>query len=393
MKNKLLIAGGGHSDIPLIKAAKRLGYYVITSGNKKEDLGHKHSDEYYPADFSDKEAILKCAKELKINAICSSCNDFSALSVAYTAEKLGLAGHDSFETSELIHHKDRYRKFAIENNIPSPLAMGFDNLDDALKQSNKLKFPSIVKPVDLTGGKGIKVVKTKLELRNALENAFQISKAKRVVVEEFIEGTRHGFSAFLYKGKITFYFSDNEHYYLNPYLVSAASSPSNVSTKIENELIENSERIAKLLNLKDGIFHIQFIVKENKPYIIEICRRAPGDLYIKLVEYVTGVDYASWIVKASAGIDCGDLQQVSPKGFYTRHCIMSSQKGALDSISYDSSIKKNIIDDFLWWEKGDLITDINTYKSGIVFLKFDSKEEMLNKTENMQDLIKVITTK
>ena len=44
-KNRLLIAGGGYADIPLIKAAKKLGFYVITSGNREDDLGHQFSDE------------------------------------------------------------------------------------------------------------------------------------------------------------------------------------------------------------------------------------------------------------------------------------------------------------------------------------------------------------
>ena len=67
---KLLIAGGGYADIPLINAAKDLGYYVITSGNRPDELGHKESDEYRYADFSEPETMLELAKALKIDAIC-----------------------------------------------------------------------------------------------------------------------------------------------------------------------------------------------------------------------------------------------------------------------------------------------------------------------------------
>ena len=31
---KLLIAGGSHADIPLIQAAKQLGYHVATSAHR-----------------------------------------------------------------------------------------------------------------------------------------------------------------------------------------------------------------------------------------------------------------------------------------------------------------------------------------------------------------------
>ena len=73
------------------------------------------------------DAILALARELKISAICACCNDFSALSAAYTAEKLGLPGHDDYRTSQIIHHKDEYRKFASANGIPTPRALSFTN--------------------------------------------------------------------------------------------------------------------------------------------------------------------------------------------------------------------------------------------------------------------------
>ena len=56
---RLLILNGSFSEITLIQAAKKLGYYVITSGNNPQLIGHKYADEYIPADYSDKEAVLQ----------------------------------------------------------------------------------------------------------------------------------------------------------------------------------------------------------------------------------------------------------------------------------------------------------------------------------------------
>ena len=389
-KKRLLIAGGGYADIPLILSAKKLGYHVITSGNRPEELGHQYSDEYQGADFSDPKAILHLAKRLKISAICACCNDFSALSAAYAAEHLGLPGHDPYRVSQIIHHKDQYRQFALTHGITTPKAMGFTNKKDALSRINSFPFPVIVKPVDLTGGKGISTVNGIGEAKTAIEKAFAISRTKRIVVEEFVVGSRHGFSAFLVNGRIVFFFSDNEHYFLNPYLVSAASVPSIASPIAEQRLCAESEKIASLLSLKTGIFHIQYILRGEQPVIIEICRRAPGDLYIKLVEHATGVDYPAWIVKASAGLDCSGLVHVEPKGFFTRHCVMSATLGKIRDIIFDADIEKLIIDRFMWWKKGDPVSDVMTSKFGIVFLKFQSQEEMMKKTDHMQELIRVV---
>lgn len=387
-KKKLLLAGGGYADIPLIKAAQNLGYYVVTTGNRPEELGHKESDEYRPADYSDPESMLDLARELKIDAICPCCNDFSAISSAYVAEKLGLPGHDSYETSQLIHHKDSYRMFAMDNDISTPKARGFADIDAALSLIHDFQFPLIVKPVDLTGGKGIAKVQDQAGVRSALEDAFSISKLGRVVIEEFIEGSRHGFSAFIRDGKVAFCFSDNEHYYLNQYMVSAASAPTTVPESAIQELVSQAEKISGILALKTGIFHVQFILRNDKPVIIEICRRPPGDLYIKLVEYATGLDYSLWIVNAFCGLDCSELTNNQVDGYYLRHCVMGARNGVLDNIVIDSSIEKNIIDSMMWWKPGDKVDNYLVNKFGIVFLKFDSLDELLIKSDDMQELIR-----
>lgn len=389
-KKKLLIVGGGYADIPLVKAGKQLGFYVITTGNRPADLGHHYSDLYIAADYSDPEAILDVAIRQSIDAICACSNDFSALSAAYVAERLGLPGHDSYATALTLHHKDRYRAFAQANGIATPEAKSFDSVDDALAYVESAVFPLIVKPVDLTGGKGVKRLDNFEDAQQAIELAFSISKTKRVVVEQFIEGTRHGFSAFLRDGRIAFCFSDNEHYYSNPYMVGAASCPALVPEQVLEKVYLTSERIAGLLGLGTGIFHVQYILAGTEPYIIEICRRSPGDLYTRFVQIATGVDYPSFIVRSSAGLDCTGIQQKTPNGFYMRHCVMGRGAGKVADIDYDESVRGNIIEEFMWWQAGDRIVDWTVDKLGIVFLRFYSLSEMLEKSRKMDELIRPV---
>lgn len=388
-KNSLLMVGGGLAEVPLIASAKKLGYTVFTTGNKPDDLGHSFGDGHYNVDFSDCDAIYQLAGMLDVKAICPGCNDFAALSSAYAAEKLGIPGHDNFDTAVKLHHKDEYRKFALSNGIPSPWAKGFSSVAEVMESRELCAFPVIVKPVDLTGGKGISVVSNKEELYSACQLALLRSKARRIVVEEFIDGSRHGFSAFLQRGKVTFYFSDNEYYYLNPYLVSAASTPSTVDWNVEQKLCLQAEKIASLLELNDGIFHVQYILKNQEPIIIEICRRPPGDLYIKLVEFATGVDYPGWIIRAFSGQDCSALQYVGSERFITRHCIMSKYPGRVRDIVFDEAIDDKVFQRYMFWEKGQEITDVMTAKFGIVFLEYESIDEMINQTNRLNELISV----
>ena len=109
---KLLVLNGSHSDIPLIKAGKELGYYVITSGNNPALIGHNYSDEYVYGDFSDPEGMLQIFKDKGIDAVCSCANDFGAITAAYLSDNLNLPGHDSYEDTLTLHHKDKFKTFS-----------------------------------------------------------------------------------------------------------------------------------------------------------------------------------------------------------------------------------------------------------------------------------------
>ncbi len=389
-KPRLLIAGGAHSDIPLIKAAQRLGFHVITSGNRINDLGHEYSDEICLADFSDAEAMLAISRELDIDAICASCNDFSALTASYVAEHLGLPGHDSIEIASIIHHKDKYREFARKLGIPSPRAFGCGNISAVRDALQELRFPIIIKPVDLTGGKGISRVDNYTEALRAAESAFLISKAKRIVVEEFVEGNRHGYSAILIDGRVRFYFTDNEQYHLSPYLVSAASAPSSCRSESIRKMKEYSETIANELKLVDGIFHVQFIEPyEGDPVIIEICRRSPGDLYVDLVRHATGAPYAEWIIAACSGLTTDGISQMPITQPVTRHCLMASSSGVFIGFDFDAETNVKIIDKLIWAKEGELVVDPSIHKFGIVFVLHDSIDQMREVAPNLQKLLAV----
>jgi len=177
---------------------------------------------------------------------------------------------------------------------------------------------------------------------------------------------------------------------LNPYLVAGASTPTSVPSDVVIELVRESEKIAEILSLCDGIFHVQFIYNGKRAVIIEICRRPPGDLYVNLVKYATGLDYPMCLVKFAAGFDCSDIVQKEPGGYYLRHCIMGNRAGLVRDVEYSNEIKDKIIDQMLWWKPEDEVSDVFSHKHGIVFLKFNSKKEMLDYSSEMQSLIKVV---
>lgn len=389
MKKKMLITGGSHAELPLIQAAQAAGWHVITTGMNQDGLGHKAANEYCPGDFSDPHYITQLARDLQVDAIVSGCNDFAYLSTAYACEQLGLPGHDSYATSQIIHHKDKFRQLLETLAIPSPRAIRCHSRDQLDELCSEIGFPIIIKPVDLTGGKGVKICPDLEAAHQAYDIAAEKTRMDYILVEEVIVGTNHGFSCLLRDQRVAFYFHDNEQYGLNPYLVAGASTPGDIPQSALDALVNYVENIAQHLHLVDGLFHLQFILRNGVPYIIDPCRRAPGDLYIQFVQEATGVDYAAAIVRAESGQSIADIQHQPIQGYYARECIMTDRTGVLEDIQYSPEIQGNIISQLIWGKPGDQIEDVLTYKAGIVFLKFANSGELQSKLDQFHHLIEI----
>jgi len=388
---KMLILNGSHSEIPLILEAKKLGYYTVTTGNNKGLIGHRYSDEYIYGDYSDKDEMLHIAKDQKVDAVCSCANDFGAISASYVAEKLGLPGHDSYKTALLLHQQDNFKVFAKENRIQTPMADIFTDLKGASEKKDACKYPKIVKPVDLTGGKGVSVVTDASEYMQAVRKALNMSRKGKAVVEDYIKGTYHSFSTFLVNRKVVAFFSDNEYPYLNPYFVATSGGPARNVDKVKGILLRQAELIAKKLSLVNGVFHMQYVMGSDLiPYIIDITRRCSGDIYVEPVEHATGIPWAKWIVMSEAGFPGSAYTERGCQQKYCgRHCIMARQNGRIQKVEIADELEKNIYSRIYWWKKGDIVSNYLVDKLGIVFLEYGSEEEMIEKSERIGSLIKV----
>ena len=109
---KVLILNTSHNDLRLILALKEMGFYVVSIGNRPGLVGEKYVNQYIQMDYSCKEEVLALSRKLNIDAICACCNDIGVITAAYVAEEMGLPGHDSYENTLIMHHKDRFKKFA-----------------------------------------------------------------------------------------------------------------------------------------------------------------------------------------------------------------------------------------------------------------------------------------
>lgn len=388
---KILILNGSFCEVPIIKRAKEMGYYVVTTGNAPELEGHKYSDEYIACDYSDKDAILDLVKENNIEGIVSCANDFGVLTASYVCEKMGWKGHDSYENAVMIHHKDRFKEYCNNHNIPSPHSMVFLNIGDAKEYCAKCEYPIIVKANDLTGGKGIKKAENYAQAEEALTNAFEWSRDKHILVEPFIQGTQHSICVFLVDKKIIASSSCQSYSFKNPYLIQSETFPSRyIQGKIKKDLEEIIENMAQDLNLSDGILNLQLIIKDDKPYIIECMRRSFGNDALMPYTKVTGFDWVEAYIRVSLGekISCKD-KYVAEDRYCGHFGVFADKNGELKSCFIDDEIEKHIFKKINMILPSQKIENYMNERIMYLYFSYDDIEEMNKDICTYNDRIRV----
>lgn len=397
---KVLMLGGAPAQIPAIKKAKEMGLYVITCDYLPDNPGHALADEYYNVSTTNKEEVLKLAQKLQIDGIVCYASDPSALTAAYVAENMGLPTSPC-KSVEILSNKDLFRKFLQENGFCTPKAGGYCSVEEAIEGLKDYKFPVIIKPVDSSGSKGV----TKLEENNPekakeqIEYALSFSRAKRVIIEEFVEkyGYQIAGDGFSVDGKLVYRAFANDHFderCKNPYVPVGASWPYDMPDNIHDKIHEEIQRALTLLNMKTGAYNFDIrIDKDMNVYLMEIGPRNGGNMIPQVMAYTTGVDLVEYTIKAAIGEDCSDLTMPNQNGFWAYYALHSIKSGIFKELYIDEKFKQeNLVELHLYKNIGEEISEYvgSNTTVGIMIVKFNSKEEMLEKIENMDNWVKII---
>lgn len=395
---KILMLGGTMQQIPAIKCAKELGYEVITCDYLENNPGHKLADQYVNVSTTDKEAVCRLAKELKVDGIVAYASDPAAPTAAYVSEKLGLPGNP-YDSVNILTRKDEFRKFLAENGFSVPFARGYDCFESAYSEIEEFKFPVMVKPVDASGSKGVVKISDKSELRAAVEEALSYSRSKRIVIEEFIEkkGYQVSGDGFSVDGKLVFTSYGNELYSGNgtrDYVALGEFWPMLISQEIKDKIDGELQRLISLLGMKTCAYNIEVILdKDDNVYIIELGPRNGGSYIPQLINYATGVDLVKPTLQAAVGDEFEELKMTDTVGVYSNYMIYSTTSGNFDKLWFDEKFEKNnLLDVYCTAGRGDMVYAYqNTSHSlGTIIFRADSVEEMIEITNNMERYYRVV---
>lgn len=391
---KALILNTSHNDMRLLQALKELGYYVIATGNRAGLIGDRYADLRILLDYSDKNAVLEIAKQHDIDAICACCNDFGVLTASYVAEKLDLPGHDSYSVASILHRKDLFKRFAREHDIRTPLAEEFHTEEDALEWiETTAHYPLMVKAADLSAGNGILRASNRNEALRAVAAAFSASRSQSIVIEPYVEGSQHAICTFLIDKKVAAVASNNEFSFVNPYRVEIDTFPAHGISRVQSDLVHQIEAMAELLDLKDGIFEMQYILDaEGTPWILECMRRVLGNLYSIPASNYSGFNWDYWQVRAYCGLDMLAFpRDLEPSGFYAYRALMASKNGVFAGIEMGEELRPFLTEELLLQQSGYEIERHASDPMGFLFFSFPDAETMQRRMVDGYTDIRVLT--
>ena len=356
-RKKILIPGGKYSDLALVNAAHRLGLYVITAGTHKDAPAHAFADEYACVDYSDKEAMLQLAKDKKIDYMCTCANDFGMLSTAYVCEKLGLPGHDSYETTLTIHNKDRFKPRAKKLGLHTPISEVFSDKETALQFALNSEKKIIIKPVDNVASIGVSQPNTPEEMEAAIDLAFEKSKIKTILIEPFIEGFFTTVTSMIINQEVVAFFADSAFFYPQGEVIgdefpmnlrcNGGMQPAPYMDEWVPYIVEDFNKIAKELKLADGKFHAELLVNPDthEAQIFDVHRRMSG-FHEPMPEwdYSTSLMWEDWIVKAECGMDLSDFPKgVKQDRYYHNRSVYAPRNGKLKKMVFDDYLSARMV--------------------------------------------------
>ncbi len=303
MSKKLLILGAGVYQVPLIKKAKEMGLYTIVSSIPGNYPGFSLADKVYYCNTTDKEAILEIAKNEGVSGLCTAGTDVAIASIGYANQQLGLAGVGE-EAARKTADKAVMQEAFDRGGVASARSIRAGSLDEVRKAAAEIGLPVVVKCVDSSGARGIRIVDNSEDLEEAFEYALKYSHKDYVLVESKLPGKEIGIDGIVCDGKLIFVAPHKKSIYKSGQTMVTAGHnfPYEGSDKLLEEIKCQTQNAVDALGLDYCAVNLDAFVDGDDCYIIEIGGRSGATCIPELIERCYGFNYYERIIDLALGI-------------------------------------------------------------------------------------------
>lgn len=347
-----MIMGAGIYQVPLYLKARELGIYTIAVSIPGNYPGFQYADEVCYINTVDYDAVLAAAREKKIDGIVTAGTDVAVITIGKVCDELGLPGL-SFDAarvaSDKLLMKEKYEEFGVRTARYRKI---YFEKNDLQEQTAALQFPLIFKAVDSSGSRGIVRVNTQEEFEEAQKVVKSVTHKDYYIVEEFIEGEEFGAQAFVLNGKVQFILPHGDYVFHGDTGVPAGHfAPYELPAGVTEDVREQTERAIEAMGLNNCAINADFIMRDQKTYVLEIGGRAGATCLAELVSIYYGYNYYEKIIQTALGEEPKfPTAQAVPNA---SKLLMSDRDGVIKEQRNDNEPQENIFEIQFDYQVGD----------------------------------------
>ena len=334
---KIVILGGGPNrigqgiefDYCCVHASfalRELGYESVMVNSNPETVSTDYdtSDKLYFEPLTLEDVLNICDQE-KPDGVIVQFGGQTPLNLAADLERHGVPIIGTSPKSiELAEDRKFFSALLDKIGLKQAEAGTAVSEDEAVAIADRIGFPVLVRPSFVLGGRGMMIVYNDDELRTYIKNATDIAPDRPILVDRFLENATEVDVDCISDGDTSVVGAIMEH--IEQAGIHSGDSACvipafSLSDKIKNEILVGAKALAKELEVR-GLMNIQFAVKDDDLYVIEVNPRASRT--VPFVSKSIGIPLAKLAAKIMVGkklVDLGFTEETMPPCFCVKEAV------------------------------------------------------------------------
>ena len=303
MKRVLIVATTtGYQIRSFGEAAGKIGVRLVFASDRCDQLDDPWWDQAIPIRFQDEPASLRVIVEAFGSTPPDgiiAVGDRPVTIAARANEAFGLAANPT-KAALASRNKLQSRRMLQAAGLPVPIFRALSIDDDPWFVALTLQYPVVVKPLAMSGSRGVIRADNTCDFVRAFERIRALLQQPEVraerdsahgmlLVESFIPGQEYAVEGILTDGRLqVFTLFDKPDPLDGPFFEETIYlAPSREPSALQAQIISAVAAGASAMGLRHGPFHAECRVNDRGVYLLEIAARPIGGLCSKALRFVS----------------------------------------------------------------------------------------------------------